>query len=211
MTHHIHEATQSPATVGKQLRIALFYGSTTGNTAAVAQAIHACLRAQYGVAVELFDVAEYYLAEMAEFDLLILGVPTWNTGQLQQDWEAVFDEFDDLDLSGKVVALFGLGDQVGYPATFGDALFFLADKVRSRGARLVGAWPVDGYTFRTSWAVEDGRFLGLMVDEENQPDLTPARIVAWVTRVWEETQTALLCGQGSSPVKQCMGVNAYDR
>jgi len=159
--------------------IGLFYGSTNGATAAVAERIAAAF-AERGVTVELFDIAEYVLETMLDFDHLLLGVSTWNVGQLQADWEEVYPELDELDLTGKQVALFGLGDQVGYPDTFLDALFFVADKVRERGATLVGRWPVTGYTFSQSWAVEDGQFLGLAVDEDNQADLTSQRVEVWV-------------------------------
>lgn len=164
------------------MTIGLFYGSTNGATAAVAHLIQQAF-AQRDVTVELFDVAEYLLETMLDFDHLLLGVSTWNVGQLQADWENVYAELDELDLTGKQVALFGLGDQVGYPNTFLDALFFVADKMRERGAQLVGAWSVAGYTFTQSWAVEEGRFLGLALDEDNQSGLTQARVNAWVEQV----------------------------
>jgi flavodoxin I len=168
-------------------QIGLFYGSTNGNTAVVARQIKQALDAAYAPPgeelVELFDLADDSLADAADFDRLILGAPTWNVGQLQRDWETAIDEIDALDLHGVRAALFGLGDQVGYPETFGDALFFIADRLRSRGATLVGQWPVAGYTFTGSWAVEDGHFLGLMLDEDNQPELTAPRLAAWLAQV----------------------------
>lgn len=168
------------------LEIGLFYGSTNGNTAQVAQMIQRLFAEYKAGTVELFDIADYYLETMLDFDKLILGVPTWNTGQLQKDWERVFDELDKLDLTGKQVALFGLGDQLGYPDTFLDALFFVGDKVRERGAQLVGAWPIQGYQFEQSWAVEAGRFLGLALDEHNQGEQTDARIEVWVQQLITE-------------------------
>jgi len=167
------------------MNIGLFYGSTNGATAAGAELIEQAFAAR-GVTVELFDIADYLLETMLDFDYLILGVSTWNVGQLQKDWEAVYAELDELELNGKQVALFGLGDQVGYPDNFLDALFFVADKARERGAHLVGDWPVAGYSFTQSWAVEEGRFLGLALDEDNQPDLTQARVTAWVEQLLGE-------------------------
>lgn len=177
--------------------LGIFFGSSDGNTARVAELLAQQFRMTFGplsdvtvlgvagvdvagLDVEVLDIAEYYVEDMADFDLLLLGIPTWNHGQLQADWEAALDEFDDLDLAGKRAAVFGLGDQVGYPDTFADAVFFLVDRLRNAGAELAGAWPCDGYTFRGSWAVEDGRFLGLILDEVNQAELTPARLAHWV-------------------------------
>ena len=168
------------------LHIGLFYGSTNGNTAQAAQLIQREFASTGAATVELFDIADYYLETLLDFDYLILGVPTWDTGQLQKDWEAVFAEFDELDLTGKQVALFGLGDQVGYPDTFLDALFFVGDKARERGAQLSGAWPIASYTFAQSWAVTEDQFIGLALDEHNQAPLTDTRIAAWVHQLLRE-------------------------
>lgn len=166
--------------------IGLFYGSTNGNTAAVAQLIQQEFATQAQIEVELFDIADFYLEEMLDFDYLILGIPTWNIGQLQRDWEVILDEFDEIALEGKQAALFGLGDQIGYPDTFGDAVFFLADKLTTQGAKLVGAWPTAGYEFESSWAIQDGHFVGLMIDEDNQSDLSEERVRAWVMQLLAE-------------------------
>jgi flavodoxin I len=165
--------------------LGVFYGSTDGNTERAATMLAQALRAVTGdeLEIELLDIAEYFVEDMVDFDFLILGVPTWNHGQLQEDWEAVLEEFDGLDLSHVRAVIFGLGDQAGYPATFADAMFFLADRLRACGATLVGAWPCEGYTFSDSWAVEDGRFLGLVLDEVNQAELTAPRIQHWVQMV----------------------------
>jgi flavodoxin I len=171
------------------IAIGLFFGSTDGATARVAQLAKRLCEENGWAEVELLDVADYYLEEMQEFEHLILAIPTWNVGQLQRDWERVMDEFDDRDLSGKRAAIIGLGDQVGYPATFVDAMVFLADKVEACGALLTGDWPTDGYDFTQSWAVRNGRFIGLVLDEVNQPHLTEERLRRWLTELrcaWNE-------------------------
>lgn len=166
------------------IQIGLYFGSTTGATRTVAQRLVAALQADNWAEVELLDVAEFPLEEMADFDLLLLGMPTWNIGQMQRDWEAAFDELDGVELRGKHVALFGLGDQASYPDTFVDALIFLAEKVQERGARMLGSWPAEGYTFRNSWALRpDGTLVGLALDEETQPELTDARIARWALQL----------------------------
>ena len=90
---------------------------------------------------------------------------------------------DDLDLSGKKVAVFGLGDQEAYPDTFVDGLGILANKVKERGGQLVGSWPLEGYEFNASLAVESDRFVGLVIDVDNQDDLTEERVKTWVNQI----------------------------
>ena len=109
-------------------------------------------------------------------------------GELQDDWEAFVSHLDAADLSGKTVALYGLGDQKAYPDAFLDALGTLYEHVKRRGANVIGRWPTHGYTFTHSSAVidpavADGAFIGLALDEENQPDLTPHRVDKWVKRL----------------------------
>lgn len=169
------------------ITIGLFFGSTDGATAQTAILAKRLCEQDGWAEVELLDVAEYFLDEMQEFDHLILAIPTWNVGQLQRDWERVIDEFDELDLTGKRAAVIGLGDQVGYPETFVDAMVFLADKLEACGAQLAGSWPMDGYDFVQSWAVRNDRFVGLVLDEVNQPHLTEERLQRWLAelkRAW---------------------------
>lgn len=173
--------------------VGIFFASNTGTTESIVERMAMMLKEiDSSLRVEVLNVKEFYIEEMQDFDWLLIGVPTWNHGQLPRDWEAVFDEFDEVSLRGKRAALFGLGDQVGYPDTFGDALFFLADKLRARGAHLCGCWPRDGYSFNESWALENGVLLGLLIDEINQPDLTESRLHAWLNQVLQEFRTPLL-------------------
>jgi flavodoxin long chain len=164
--------------------VGLFYGSTTGVTEVAALAI-AQAWAAHGLEpltpVNIGTVKD--LTALQAFDALILGVSTWNVGQLQDDWAIALPQLDALDLSGIPVALFGLGDQYGYPENFVDGIGILGAKLAERGAFLVGAWPTDGYTFTASQAVVGGRFIGLPLDEVHQPEQTAARITAWVAQL----------------------------
>ncbi len=105
---------------------------------------------------------------------------------MQSDWEDFYDELDNIDFTGKKVAYFGSGDQVGYPDTFQDALGILEEKISENGAETVGYWPTEGYEFSESKAVRDGKFVGLALDEDNQSDLTEERIKSWVTQLKPE-------------------------
>ena len=74
---------KSPRVTSRVTRIGLFYGSTDGHTAAVAAQLKTRLDAfalAAGVeAIELFDVADYYLEEMLDFDCLVLASPPGTT------------------------------------------------------------------------------------------------------------------------------------
>jgi flavodoxin I len=162
-------------------KIGLFFGTQTGNTETLAEAI----QAEFGGdrVVTLYNIAEASPEDFAAYDCLIIGCPTWNIGELQADWAGFYDELDDIDFSGKQVAYFGVGDQVGYADNFQDAMGILAEKITALGATPVGQWPTDGYDFSTSQAVQNGTFVGLALDEDNQPELTAGRIKAWVAQL----------------------------
>ncbi|UKI31169.1 MAG: flavodoxin domain-containing protein [Lentisphaeria bacterium] len=106
--------------------ITVIYGSSTGNTEHAAQLIAGKLG---GRAVNIRN------ASAADFqaDLLILGTSTWGCGELQDDWMNGVALLNSADLSGRKVALFGLGDAVGFGDTYLNAMGELAEK--SRDAR----------------------------------------------------------------------------
>lgn len=166
------------------------YGSMFGTTERVAEDVADLLGARLGYEVPCLDASWIDLARLRDHDLLLIGACTWNVGQLPHGWESQLEVLAALDLSGKSVALFGTGDQFGYPDTFLDALGMLATAVRSAGARLVGSWPTDGYEFSGSLALEDDSFVGLALDDDNQPDETRPRIEAWLEQVLREAGAA---------------------
>ena len=165
--------------------IGLFYGSSTCYTEMAGEKI----RDQIGeTLVDCHNIADEPISSVLYYDYLILGIPTWDYGELQEDWEEIWDEIDELDLSGKKVALYGLGDQEGYPEWFLDALGYLHSKVLQRGAQACGYWPAAGYEFEESKALTaDGQqFVGLALDDENEFDLTDERITTWCQQVLSE-------------------------
>jgi flavodoxin I len=162
-------------------KIGLFYGTQTGNTQTAAETI----QKEFGgdSVVELHDVANADTDDFAEYDCLIIGCPTWNIGELQSDWEGLYEELDSVDFAGKKVAYFGPGDQVGYADNFQDAMGILEEKISELGGTTVGYWPTEGYDFSESKAVKDGKFVGLALDDDNQSELTDTRIKQWVAQL----------------------------
>ncbi len=168
-------------------QIGLFFGSDEGNTEAVAQRIQQRLGEAL---VEVHDIADITQLEFADYQYLILGIPTWDFGQIQSDWEEFWDDLAEIDFSGKTVALFGLGDQFGYGDYFLDAMGMLHDVIVANGARVVGQWSTDGYDFDASKALAaDGRhFVGLAIDEDQQEDLTAGRLNQWCVQILAEME-----------------------
>jgi flavodoxin I len=121
--------------------------------------------------------------EFLSFENLILGVPTWFDGELPNYWDEFVPALEDLDLNGKSVAIFGNGNQKGYPENFVDGVGIMADLVESRGARLVGLTPVQGYKFESSRALRGDKFSGLALDFENQGNQINSRIKKWAEQL----------------------------
>lgn len=165
-------------------KIGLFYGSDTGCTEEVANKIQELLGEDL---VETIDVFDASTDDFSNYDQLILGLSTWYDGQLQSDWESFFDDFKEIDFTGKTVALYGLGDQVGYAHNFTDGVGIIGKVVLENGGKVIGNWPTDGFEHETSINEEacdrDGYFLGLALDEDNQPELTEERIEKWVEQI----------------------------
>ena len=182
--------------------IGLFYGSSTCYTEIVAEKIVAELNNVLGDSlVDMFNVANEPVTTMAAYQYLLLGIPTWDYGELQEDWEAIWDDLDAVNLNGKQVAIFGIGDQIGYPEWFLDALGYLWAKVRSLGASTVGYTRTEGFEFEASKALtnHNTQFVGLAIDDENQSHLTDQRIQAWCQQITNEFGLALLSPLSISP------------
>ena len=163
-------------------KIGLFYGSSTGNTEYVAYQMKDEFDKRDPSLVDVFNIGSTTPEQMLKYEFLIFGIPTWNTGQLQDDWEIFLPKLAGHNMTGKKVAIFGLGDQNGYGFNFLDAVGTLADDVMALGAQLWGLWSVNGYEFEDSKAQAEEFFLGVGMDQEGQADATPKRVQAWVAQ-----------------------------
>jgi len=172
-----------PKTVG------VLYGSSTCFTEMAGEAIsREIVDQQPNLTTQLHDIADDGLANIKDYDLCILGIPTWDYGELQEDWDAHWDDLVELDLSGKIYAIYGLGDQIGYPTWFQDAVGYLHAVIKHRGGTLLGEWPIASYEFEESKALNDAgtHFVGLALDDETQPEHSPRRIEQWVAQILAE-------------------------
>ena len=166
-------------------KIGLFFGSDEGNTERVAYRIQRRLGKE---TVDVVDIADATQVDFAHYHRIILGIPTWDFGQIQTDWEDFWTDIAEVDFSDKTLALFGLGDQFGYGDYFLDAMGMLHALVIAQGASVVGHWPVEGYEFSASKAEipGTGNFVGLALDEDHQEHLTTARLDRWCAQIHSE-------------------------
>ncbi|MDD2438176.1 MAG: flavodoxin [Massilibacteroides sp.] len=135
---------------------------------------------------DIIPLEEASTQNFENYDNLVLGVSTWFDGELPSYWDELLPEIENLKMKGKKVAIFGLGDQVGYPENFVDGIGILANLFERNGSTIVGYTLPDEYEFEKSLALREGKFLGLVLDEENQKDLTSSRILAWVKNLKKE-------------------------
>ena len=143
-------------------KIGIFYGTTTGVTEDAANKIADKLDG-----ADVFNIAGNE-DKLGDYDVLILGTSTWGFGDLQDD------------LKGKKVAYFGCGDQMTFSETYVDGIGILNEEIEKTGAEVIGQTSTEGYDFSESRAFKNSKFLGLAIDEINQPDLTDERIDVWV-------------------------------
>merc|ERR1719436_2348683 len=167
------------------MKVALIYSTTTGNTETVAGYI------TEATGLEAADISDMSAEDIAALDGLICGAPTWHTGADSERSGTAWDDYlyGDLtsaDLKGKKVAIFGLGDQAGYGDNFCDAMDELKSCFEKQGAEVIGAWSADGYDHTESKSEAGGTFVGLACDEDNQPDQSEERVKAWVAQLKSE-------------------------
>lgn len=176
-------------------KIGLFFGSDEGNTEAIAERIQKRLGLEV---VDLYDIADVTQLEFSNYERIILGVSTWDFGEIQSDWEEFWEDLADIDFSDKTVALFGLGDQFGYGDYFLDAMGMMHEVIAKSNPNRVGFWSTEGYEFEASKAqvLDEPTFVGLGIDEDQQEHLSAGRLDLWCEKIHKEFEldTPLVLG-----------------
>jgi flavodoxin I len=164
-------------------KVGIFYGSNTGNTEAIAKKIQEILGKDQ---VDTFDIALSDPQKLNDYSNVIFGISTWGEGDYQDDWAGFIYVCDRADLYGKVIALYGLGDQETYPESFASALGRLFNRLKTKGCKIIGSWPTKDYSFKYSKAQQKDHFVGLVVDEDVQSDKTDQRVKQWINMIKDE-------------------------
>lgn len=173
-------------------KIGIFFGTDTGSTRLVAKKIFSMLGDE--LADKPKNINRTPLAELLQYDALILGTPSYgigdlpglSTGCVEANWAEFAPYLDGTDLSGKRVALFGLGNQERYADRFASSMIHLYRLFYGYGAEIVGQWSTEGYQFEHSHAVIDNRFVGLALDQRTQPHLTEERLKIWLAQITQQ-------------------------
>jgi len=175
-------------------KVGIFFGTDTGNTRKVAKNISKQLGDD--IAGKPVNINKAGVDDLLAFDVLILGTPTYGEGELpgltagasSESWEEFMPNLAGADFSGKTIALYGLGDQAGYPGNFVDAMGLLYDAFADCGATFVGFTATEGYEFDRSKALVDDQFVGLVLDEDNQKELSEGRLADWLEAIQSSWQ-----------------------
>ncbi len=162
-------------------RIGIFYGPTGGATEKVAKLIASELQG----AAEVYPVKDATPSMINNYEIIIfgcstIGSETWNGEASRSDWDIFRPELRKIQVQGKLFAFFGTGNSVSYPRNFVDGMGILAKELMAQGAKIVGQWPTDGYSFTDSEALIDGKFVGLAIDEDFEAEKTATRVKQWV-------------------------------
>ena len=174
-------------------KVGIIFGTDTGFTRKAAKLMAKQLGKEL-VPDKPVNINRTTVDEFLAYDALILGTPTYGEGSLPGvdsgivagSWAEFLPNLADNALTGKVVALFGFGDQVKYSERFVSAMGLLHDALIEKGARVVGQWPTDGYEFESSDAIRDDKFVGLALDDKNQAPLTNQRMSQWLEQITPE-------------------------
>jgi flavodoxin I len=177
-------------------KIGIIFGTDTGYTRRIAKQM---ARKMGDIADKPVNINRMTVEAFLAYDAMILGTPTYGVGTLPGrasgieagSWADFLPEVAGRDLSGKVIALYGFGDQLKYEDRFVNGLRILYEWLTGLGATVIGEWPVDGYDFAASTAVIDGKFVGLALDEKNQARMTESRVDTWLSQVVPQLTAAL--------------------
>lgn len=164
-------------------KTAIIYSYNTKKTSKIAALIQEGFN---DPSIEMINAEEITAAVFLSFDHIIMGVATWFDGELPNFWDEFVPDLEELDLGGKKIGLFGLGDQKGYPENFLDGVGIMGELLEEQGATLVGFTSTEGYEFESSRALRKDHFMGLAIDYENQGSMNKERVAAWIEQLKKE-------------------------
>lgn len=171
----------------KMKKIALIYWPKKGN---VEKAAHQIYEQFDKSIIDIFTITAVDMEQLSQYENIIIGGSTtgadnWEDAHKSR-WIEFFKGLEKINPSGKKVAFFGLGDQILYPDHFVDSMAQLKSEFAKFDVQFVGTWSTEGYEHTGSDSIEDEKFIGLALDEDQQPEMTSGRIKAWTDQIKSE-------------------------
>jgi len=159
-------------------KVGIFYATISGSTRRMAKEISLVLN---NFDVDIHNIIDIESAEiMLQYDLVILGSPTYGKGDMHYLMYEIFEEMQKVKFQNTKFAIFCLGDQKHHQATFGNALFKIYQSLKKLKVKVIGFQSVQNYTFKFSPnQLESGDLPGLILDQKNQSDQSSQRIKDW--------------------------------
>ncbi|KAB8136787.1 flavodoxin [Gracilibacillus oryzae] len=114
-------------------KVILLFCSMSGNTEEIAEIIETSI-SNHGLEVCKFqlDMEDIKVTDLLDYKAILFGTYTWGDGDIPYELEDFYDDMEEIDLTGKVVALFGSCDSM-YP-DYGGAIDTFAERFKERGA-----------------------------------------------------------------------------
>ena len=168
-------------------RLGIFYAPSGGSVHKVARLIKQKL---VDLQPDLFVISDVTPLRLLDYHNLILVCSTLgrNTWEMEQKdpWSSFLPKMLRIRLEGRKVAIVGLGDHVSYPNNFVDGMGILGQTIGEIGGQLIGETETRDYIFNDSRALQEGKFIGLPLDEDYEADKTEDRVDNWLERIRPE-------------------------
>lgn len=127
------------------MKTILIYATNTGSTLEVANYI-ASEFSKENQEIKVEDVRNLTPETLNDYDLIILGAPTWGEGELLESFSRVLEKFADKKFTDNKFAVFGLGDSTY--AHFCGAAHHLESFVKNvQGALIAPTLKIDNFYF----------------------------------------------------------------
>src|SRR5699024_4811063 len=117
-------------------KVLMLYASMTGNTEAMADIIgEAVEKHGHHVVTKTFEMDPVDVAELADYDGLLVCTYSEDDGELPFEVEDFYEELDDVEINGMAAGVFGSGDSIY--VTFGGGANTMGDRLEAKQASLV--------------------------------------------------------------------------
>ncbi|MCQ6274269.1 flavodoxin domain-containing protein [Bacillus sp. V3B] len=115
------------------MKIAIIYSSRTGNTEELVNYVYELFLIHF-VKVDLYQVEQFPLSRLMDYDLVVIGTYTWGDGEIPQEMIPLYEAFENQEVKHMLTGIVGTGDRF-YPQfcgavnRFRDMLYVQTDLV----------------------------------------------------------------------------------